>query len=356
MKKKLLIICTVILFCIMLAFSFSVINRETATYKFDNTALVGHAHSKNALPDPIKTVQGGAKQNGASQSNPHLSLEDRLAGELKKYYSDTINHKSTQAILLKVKDYVMSLFPEDGTKRFYRILKMAFPDLADEIMITLNKLEEYNRWLKENQIRLSEMNELERKGTIWEKRQALFGAEAEEIWSDEVFAYEERQQDMKETIRLLNESYDTTIEEKLDIYIEALNETYENTPEAYFLENRGLLSKVFFGIESVQKELTEMPTDQRQMEINDIRREMGFTQPQIEEHEKLDIYRNKRWETGLNYMKERDALASRYSGADLEEKLKPLREKYFKHEAITIEREENDGFFRYERPRVYGRN
>jgi len=353
MKKTLLIICAALLFGVILVFSLSIINRENDAYSLDaagpfKAGISGRKMSAGNLP--MKT------RDAATGNSAEMSIEDRLVTELKKYYGDTIYRKSTQVILLKVRDYIRSLYPEDGDERFYNILKRAFPDLADEIMITLNKLEKYNRWLKENQLRLSEMNEVERKGTIWEKRQALFGDDAEEIWSDELFAYEERQQTMKEAIRLLDESYDTTIEEKLDIYISALNETYEGTPEAYFLENRGLLAKVFFGIESVQTELAGMYPERRQMEINAIRREMGYNQTQVEEHEKIDAYRNQRWANGLNYMKERDALAEQYSGPELEAKLKTLREEFFKHEAITIEREENDGFFRYKRPRVYGRN
>jgi hypothetical protein len=46
-----------------------------------------------------------------------------------------------------------------------------------------------------------------------------------------------------------------------------------------------------------------------------------------------------------------------FKGPEREEKLKALREKYFQDEANTIEREEeNDNFFRFERPHIYGRN
>lgn len=351
MKKTLVIVCALLLLGVIIIFSLSIISPQKDTYVFEDlprppgqgNAPASETHAP-AAPDAANPIQG------------EMSVEDRLVAELKKYYGTTIANKSTQAILLKVRDYILSLYPEDGEARFYSILKRAFPELADEIMVTLKKLDQYNRWLKENELLLAEMNELERKGTLWEKRRELFGDDADEIWSEEVFAYEERQQTMKDTIRLLDESYDTTIAEKLDIYLDSLNETYKDSPEAYFLENRGLLAKVFFGIESVQKELKEMTPDLRQAEINKIRREMGYTQTQIEEQEKMDAYRNSRWENGLKYMADRDALVNQYQGPELEEKLKSLREEYFKHEAKTIMLEENDGFFRYQRPRVYGRN
>ncbi|MEZ4551502.1 MAG: hypothetical protein R2860_14830 [Desulfobacterales bacterium] len=50
-----------------------------------------------------------------------MSVEDRLVEELKKYYGDTIALKSTQAIFSKVRDYIRSLYPENGDERFYAI-------------------------------------------------------------------------------------------------------------------------------------------------------------------------------------------------------------------------------------------
>jgi hypothetical protein len=49
-------------------------------------------------------------------------------------------------------------------------------------------------------------------------------------------------------------------------------------------------------------------------------------------------------------------LVENFKGPEQEEKLKALREKYFQDEANTIEREENDKFFQFERPHIYGRN
>ncbi len=285
-----------------------------------------------------------------------LSLEDRLVKELKELYGDTIFQKSTQAILLKVKKFLMDLYPEDGVDRFHRIIRQAFPEQADEIIGTLAKMEQYNRWLEENKHFLADMNPLERQGALWQKRRELFGVTAKDIWTEEVLAYEKRKQDMRETISLLEESYDTTIEEKIDIYRSTLKQTYDGSPEEYILANKGMLAKVFFGIDSVQEEIKQMTPEERQWEINQIRRELGYTEEQIQKMEEVDAHRNKRWENGLAYMEERGAIVQKYEGQELEEQLQKLRKKYFKHEAKTIRIEEEDGFFRYERERIYGRN
>lgn len=62
------------------------------------------------------------------------------------------------------------------------------------------------------------------------------------------------------------------------------------------------------------------------------------------------------WENGKAYMTERQALAQQYTGDQLKQELDSLRRQYFESSARTIELEESDGFFRFNRPRVYGRN
>jgi hypothetical protein len=288
--------------------------------------------------------------------NKKPSIEDRLVNELKKYYGSTISQKSTQAKLLKVKAFVSQLYPKDGDKRFYAILKKAFPDLADEIISVLFKMEKYKNWLADNAHVLSDMSKLEKEGLVWEKRKEFLGADAEEIWSEEVVAFEKKKIEMRETLSYLDKADDLTIYEKLAEYESTLKDVYEDSPEAFVLQNKSLHAKVFFSIESVQNELKQMEPDQRQMEINNIRREMGFTQQDVERMEEVDAYREKRWENGLAYMIEREGLSKEYEGAKLETQLDAMREKYFKHEAKTIKFEEEDGFFRFKRPRIYGRN
>ncbi|RJP75726.1 MAG: hypothetical protein C4522_20140 [Desulfobacteraceae bacterium] len=319
----------------------------------------GRLSSLSALNDRPTAVQ--PQQQSISEKNPEQaqagqSVEDRLVNELRTFYGKTISEKSTQVILLKVRKFIMRLFPEDGETRFYNILKRAFPDLADEIMKVLKKLEQYQLWLEENAARLSGMSSIEKQGLLWEKRKELFGDDADEIWSDEVLAYEKRKQNVRDALDFLDKSDDIPIHEKLDLYKTSLQEAYQNSPEAYVLQNKDMLAKVFFGIDSVQNELKGLEPEQRKLEINRIRQEMGFSPDQIERLEQMDEYRNHRWEKGLAYMEEREQAAAELEGEDLETRLKELREKHFKHEAKTIELEEKDNFFRFDRPRVYGRN
>jgi len=45
-----------------------------------------------------------------------------------------------------------------------------------------------------------------------------------------------------------------------------------------------------------------------------------------------------------------------FSGERLEQQIAALRQRTFGDDGLTIEREEAQGFFRFERPRLHGRN
>lgn len=285
-----------------------------------------------------------------------VSLEDQLVKELRKYYGARISEKSVQASIYKVRENIVGSRP-DGREFFYKVLKRAFPELADEIMATLDKLDAYNKWLVENDAVLAQMNENARKVALWEKRIALFGDDAEEIWVDEVMATDARKEKMLDTLDFLNVDDNATIDEKIKMYQDSLEETYKGSPEEYFLEQKPILAKIFFSIDSVQNELKQMTPEQRQATINKVRRDMGFTDTMVKEMEKMDAENNHRWDVGLEYMEERKKVVSEFPGEQQKEKLQELREEYFGEEAQTIQaEEENDSFFRFERPRYYGRN
>lgn len=313
-----------------------------------------------AAPRIVKTNPSSSSSPAGSPNNTpednQMTIKDKIVKELQKNYGDTISKVSTQASLYGVRNYIMSMFPDDGEKTFSEIIKRAFPDFADAIMATLKKLDVYNQWLADNESILAMMSESEKNAALWEKREALFGDAAKEIWSGELLATDARKKTMQDTMAVLQESRDTTIEEKLDMFTTALHETYDNSPEEFILEYKDMSAKVFFSLDSVQDELKKLSPDQRQFEMNKVRREMGFSQEDIEKMEEYDGVRNQRWEVGLQYMTERDAVVAESQGPEQEEKLNALREKYFQDEAGTIELEEKGDFYRFKRERVYGRN
>ncbi len=167
---------------------------------------------------------------------------------------------------------------------------------------------------------------------------------------------EEREQAIRDAIMALPDSDEITIDGKLDLYRQALRDAFEGTPEHQILEYRAVLTEVFLRMDSVQRELAALGPNARRRELHHIRREMGYTEEEAARMEEIDERRELRWRNGLAYMEERRRIAATFEGEVLEEELRYLREQYFAHEAKTIELEEGDGFFRYERPRIYGRN
>ena len=73
--------------------------------------------------------------------------------------------------------------------------------------------------------------------------------------------------------------------------------------------------------------------------------------------EAIDERREARWQNGLAYMQERARLASTFEGDALESRAaRAARGATSPTRPPRSRREERDGFFRFERPRVYGRN
>ena len=297
-----------------------------------------------------------SKEGGQPSFVENDSFSDQIVNQLKKYYGKTISERSTQANLIGIRDFIMSSQPVDGKALFYAIIKRAFPDYADEIMITLDKLDQYNRWIADNKKMLSQMTAAERAAALLEKRSELFGDDVEKIWTGDMLASDARKAKVKDTLAILNKSDNTTIDEKIEVFQGALHDAYKGSPEEFILVQNDLMAKVFFSVESVQDELKKMTSEQRQWEMNNIRRKMGFTEEQIEEIGKRDADREQRWGNGLNYMQERENIVKEFAGQEREERLRALREQYFKDEAKSIELEEKDDFFRFKRPRIYGRN
>jgi hypothetical protein len=283
-------------------------------------------------------------------------FSDKIVSELKKYYGSTIAKKSTQAEVISIRDFVMGLRPEKGKDYFYNILKRAFPQYADEIMKTMEKLDLYNRWLSDNRDQLMKMTASERLAAMWKKRKELFGEDAEKIWSGEILATEERKAKMQDTLAGLNKSREMSLDAKLGEYKRVLKETYTGTAEEFILNQGGLLSKVFFSLDSVQEELNNLSPAQRQQEINRLRAEMGMTERQVESMARRDADNASRWDTGLQYMEKREAVVKQYEGQEQENRLNDLRKEHFGDEANTIALEEKDGFYRFKRPHIWGRN
>ena len=331
-----------------------------------NNSVENSNHILASAPDSSELSGSQKERGGEASSNYQAPFEpmassnqdDFEAGLINKLiasYADTINQLAVQASLVKVKDVVLARYPEDGVARFERIIRAAFPEYADSILSILERLAVYNEWLVDSQLALADLSPLERNGTIWDKRRELFGEDAELIWAEERAELAQKKNAMQALIAELDQESHMSIDEKFYQLQNAISEQHEGSVQQY-ATNPGVIVQAFLNLNSVQKSLNNLPADERQEKLNDLRRQSGFTEERIEELATKDQERDARWNNGLAYMAERETLINTLSGHEHEEALVALREKYFKHEAITIQREEEMDFWRYKRPRIYGVN
>jgi hypothetical protein len=111
---------------------------------------------------------------------------------------------------------------------------------------------------------------------------------------------EEKQTIIQKTMASLERSRDKTVREKLAIFIQALHQTYGNETGPDILKLKFSAAKIFFSIHSVQDDLTPLDPEKRQLEIDHVRRELGFTPDMIEQASAIDAKKDRRWETGFS--------------------------------------------------------
>jgi hypothetical protein len=147
-----------------------------------------------------------------------------------------------------------------------------------------------------------------------------------------------------------------SLDGKLERYQQAVRDAREQAPGALWLASPSMVAEAFFRMPSVQRELAGLGPGARRREIDHVRRTLGYDDAALAQMHEQDDRREERWQNGLAYMQERERVVATFEGEPLEQELDHLREQYFGATAPTIEREEADGFFRFERPRIYGRN
>ena len=279
----------------------------------------------------------------------------RISSELIQRHKNDIDDIHVQLSLGDLLKFIMEQYPKNGMGIFTTILESAFPNHVHDILEIVAKMDQYNQWHADNLLSLNEMNELERNGAIWNKRREIFGDLADIIWQNERNQEDAKRLAVQETVDALHQAKDLGLQERLQVLQSTIYEQFGDS-NTNFLINKGMVANIYFHLESVQEDLHGMSDSERAEAIAQARRQLGFTEADINYMAEQDAKKESRWKNGYAYMAERDQLSASYSGETLEQKLDDLREKYFGREAPTIKKEEASGFNRYERPRMYGRN
>ncbi len=353
MKKQHVLTLTFILFSILALLLTFYLPTFYSPNRVDLPLYDAHKVDERQAREPMLDEQQRQDGNVVAEVQPRY--DDSLVLELIAKYGNRIDEIAVQASLFEVQEYLLSRYPADGQARFRRIISMAFPQLANAILAVVERMGLYNDWLIENYALLVDMNPLAREGALWQKRRAFFGADAEKIWADELALQAQKQQSMQEAMYQLEQAADISLDERLYQLQSAITENYGETVQQLVV-SPGMVAQVFFGFGSVQDTLQRLSPEQRQAEINRLRKQLGYSDEQIGRLQERDEVRNQRWDNGHAYMAQRKQLVDGVDGVALDEALAVLREQFFKHEASTIAQEEASGFFRYQRPRVFGRN
>jgi hypothetical protein len=290
-----------------------------------------------------------------SQYTTEEAFINHMMKELVERHQHEIHLVSVQVSLQDFRDFVLEEFPHNGESIFNTIIQKAFPQYASSILAMINNMDQYDAWYADNLLDLNDLDPLTKDGTIWQKRHEIFGDQAEEIWHKELQSQEFKRQTVQQTIDTLNEASNISMQERLYILKNTLDELYSQE-QTNFTMNKGLVSNVYFQLESVQNDLAQLSPTDRQEAINASRKQLGFSESDITLLAQEDKAKEQRWQNGYQYMSARDQLSQSYKGDELENKLLELRKKYFNKEAPTIKAEEDSGFYRYNRPRLYGSN
>ncbi|WP_428241778.1 hypothetical protein [Gynuella sp.] len=282
-------------------------------------------------------------------------MHSALAQKLTRLYGDRIADITVQITLYQLRQGLIKKYPTLGTEYFNSAVRQAFPNEANDIIALMEKLDRYHEWLSTQQTQLSRLSSLERYGTIWNKRHEIFAEDADLLWAEERHEIERKQQQVQLILSQVDANSRISLEEKLYQLNIQLDELLSESTVQYG-NREDLITQVYFSLDSVQQTLSQLPPDQRQQQIDNLRRQSGYNETKINELRHLDQKRNLRWQRGLAYMRKREKLIDHLNGEALAKGLNDLRVEFFGYEAKTIEQEELSGFFRYLRPRMYGRN
>ena len=132
--------------------------------------------------------------------------------------------------------------------------------------------------------------------------------------------------------------------------------TYGSTGRIPEPLHRGPVAEYFLRNPAVQADLQAMAEVERAAALARMRTRLGFDEEQVARLAARDRRQAARWSNGLAYTAARAKVVDRVDDGERDAALAALRTEYFGARAETIRREEESGFFRFERPRILGRN
>jgi roadblock/LC7 domain-containing protein len=310
-------------------------------------ALSANPLPRRTLNEPALEREFNRRAGSKAAPGQDLSL-DEMAYLVRQRVGQDINRVPTRFAMLEslIRD-LQQRFPDRWVENLHQILGAAFPGREQELFKLSETIYQYQQYYRDNSERLNRMSQRERQAEVWKVRQELFGAQAPEIWAQEI--------KLRAASNLMNQieadkssSWSAKLETLRTGLAQALGDDYTSVLQS----QREVFLERF--LKAIQSSLAEMAPSERRAALWRIRQTMGLDENALRRWEALDAERDRRWEAGRNYLNERQTLLLQYSGQELEKRLDELRAKYLGAEAETIKSEEASGYYRYQKTRVWG--
>ena len=274
----------------------------------------------------------------------------QIAEAVRARYADRIDQPDWQIkVLTHLMNLLQELYPENWEAALTTVLELAFPDHVDTLLSMLQRWLDYERWLEEVFSVMTFSDPEQRNQTLWDKRRALFGDDAEVIWASEI-----KQRAFNDRLAQLDQQ-PGDVSAKADDYVALVRETWGESA----FGNHGRLTTQLMGefvkLDSVQEQLRDMPPAQQDQVLTEFRREMGLDDEAIARWSELDEERREHRSTGSDYMARREALINSLEGEARQEALWQLQVELFgEEEARFIRNEEESGVYRFEQEQTIG--
>lgn len=278
------------------------------------------------------------------------SVEQGIIRNMRQTWPDGIKGVAPQVKAISgLMEQLRQMYPDDWQKRLLRILAAAFPAQAEELRNRYDAVLAYQDWMEHILPQMTFASGQERKQTIWDKRLSLFGQSAYEIWSTEHNADQ-----VAVTLEELGASAEP-MNQKVDTYVAALRKAYGDAATAPGAAHVTQSMMQFLEVDGIQKDLHNLPVEQRRDELRHLRTAMGLDAEAIKRWDALDQERDVSRATGMTYLDERARLEASFQGPERDQKIAAMQIRLFGEEqAQIIRNEESSGYYRFKAPQKFG--
>jgi hypothetical protein len=285
---------------------------------------------------------------------------EMIIGKMKERYGKKLSEKRIQIRLLGgLIRHLKKKYPYDWKERIRVIIAAEFPEYAVELTDKLDKLDEYFNYLKNNRGELQYLDRAEKKAAMLARRREIFGPECDEIWEQEIAT--EKISDM---LGRLDGRSDLSAYDKMraystftkSLYPESADLSSGKSGDEIMVRNYDLANS-FLDLGSVQSDLGGMSPDERTRFLRQLRQSVGLQEDTVRKMAEVDALRDRLWENGPAYNRERGEILAKYDGDERERKLDDARKRYFGASAGMIKFEEDTfKFNRFQFPRRWGKD